>query len=469
MPSPIITVSKMREWESATWNVGVTESSVIERVGCLVAERLRMELRPGDRVLLLAGRGNNGNDVRCMRPHLDDFHTRWVDVPDPGAALDELKPFLAAPVDWIVDGLFGIGLNRPLDGAWRRLIDFINQAGARILAVDAPSGLNVESGGIEGCAIRADLTLTLGAVKAGLLSPAAVEYCGRLELIPDIGLVTDFSLAGNSQWILPADFPGLPPTRNVTGHKGSYGHLGIWAGSPGYHGAAVLACRAAQKARPGLITLQTHAAVYVPVAAQLQAAMVRPWTEDDPVTGEYSALVIGPGLAAPGLPETLVAEVRKLWRESPIPLVVDASALDWLPAGGIPNRAVRIITPHPGEAARLLGTGPADVQSDRLGATRALSEKFGGCHVVLKGHQSVIGSAAGSFLVNSSGNPGLAQGGSGDVLAGFLGGLLAQPELARDPERAVAFAVWQHGHTADRLEARSKGWTPEDLVAGLAE
>ncbi len=148
--------------------------------------------------------------------------------------------------------------------------------------------------------------------------------------------------------------------------------------------------------------------------------------------------------------------------------MVDASALDWLPLNGyIPPDATRVITPHPGEAARLLQTSVQQVQSNRPKALRELSRRLGNCQVVLKGHQTLIGGSAGEVFVNPSGNPHLAQGGSGDVLAGYLGGLFAQPALQADPLRTLRYGVWQHGAAADRLNDQRQGWTVEDLVAEL--
>jgi len=147
-------------------------------------------------------------------------------------------------------------------------------------------------------------------------------------------------------------------------------------------------------------------------------------------------------------------------------MLVDASGLAWLPAGRVREGAVRVITPHPGEAARLLDSTSKEVQSDRLAALRALSKRYGDCWVVLKGHQTLIG-RSGEVLINSSGNPFLAQGGSGDTLSGYLGGLLAQPPLQSDPLKAIAYAVWQHGAAADNLQDSGRAWIVEDLIECL--
>ena len=158
---------------------------------------------------------------------------------------------------------------------------------------------------------------------------------------------------------------------------------------------------------------------------------------------------------------------RHLWRDSSLPVVVDASALDWLPPDPVPRNALRVITPHPGEAARLLQATPQQVQANRLDALRNLSRRLGNTWVVLKGHQTLIGRSSGEVFVNSSGNPHLAQGGSGDVLAGYLAGLLAQPALQADPLKTIRYAVWQHGAAADALQASRANWVVEDLIAVL--
>jgi NAD(P)H-hydrate epimerase len=317
-------------------------------------------------------------------------------------------------------------------------------------------------------AICAHTTVTLGAVKEGLLRPSAWSLVGRLEVAADIGLLPGPFQDAAVMWTDPvADFLNYPPPRDIAGHKGSFGHAAIIAGSRGYHGAAVLAARGAQRAQPGLVTLAVGEEIYSPVAAQLQAVMVQPYSMEPGLPDSATAVLVGPGLAAPNVPESLKAWLAHSWRQGPLAMAVDASALDWLPPGAVTSEAPRVITPHPGEAARMLGFTVAQVQEDRFAAMRELSGRFGGCLVVLKGHQTVIRSRQGPLIVNGSGNPYLAQGGAGDLLAGFITGLLAQPALAGDARRALAFAVWQHGAAADRLQATRPGWVIEDLAAVL--
>jgi len=467
MPLPVLTVTQMREWEQATWATGQTEAEVMRRVGQIVARRALQLTHSDDAILILAGKGHNGDDARLAQPHLADREVHLLNVSDPAADLSELAKLLKRRPALIIDGLFGIGLNRPLDEHWIKLIDLVNATGLRVLAVDVPSGLDAATGTVQGGAIQAFLTLTLGAPKNGLLTESAWPFVGRLEVSPEIGLV-DCPHAGEMNWTLPDDLAGYPPPRPVASHKGTFGHLVIVAGSLGYHGAAVLAARGAQRGQPGLITLLTSANVYQPVAAQLQAVMVSILQAELKLPGTGSAVLFGPGLAAQEMSDILKITLRRLWKDSPLPLMVDASALDWLPLNSYtaPD-AIRVITPHPGEAARLLQTSVPQVQANRPNALRELSRRLGNCWVVLKGNQTLIGRSTGEIFINSTGNPHLAQGGSGDVLAGYLGGLLAQPALQTSPLKTILHGVWQHGTAADRLSHERNGWTVEDLVEEL--
>jgi hydroxyethylthiazole kinase-like uncharacterized protein yjeF len=271
------------------------------------------------------------------------------------------------------------------------------------------------------------------------------------------------------EWTLCQDFTGFPPSRRIAGHKGTYGHIAIISGSLGFHGAAVLTARGAQRAQPGLITLFTLEAVYQAVASQLQAVMVSPWRIGANLPETRTALLVGPGLAAHDVAEQVKSFLSDMWVSFPGPLVVDASALAWVPAEAGRPPGPRVITPHPGEAARMLNSTSTDVQANRLQALRELSKKFNDTWVVLKGHQTLVGRSQGNVYVNSSGNPHLAQGGSGDVLSGYLAGLLAQPDLQTDPLTTLRFGVWQHGATADSLQSKGSNWVVEDLVTCLGQ
>jgi hydroxyethylthiazole kinase-like uncharacterized protein yjeF len=500
MPLPVLTVEQMRAWETATWAAGVREADVIARVGECVAGKVRELVKPGSRVLLLAGKGNNGNDVRAAGPHLAGLIVDRLDVSSPAAALPELEKFLALNPALVVDGLFGIGVNRPLSGEWCRLIEVLNDSHRPVLAVDVPSGLDADSGAHFGAAVRAAVTLTVGAPKRGLVQGEAAEFVGRLEVTDEVGLLPDpAKVVGEQQgrrsedgwkfleaWTLAEDYADLPPRRAVTDHKGSFGHLLIVAGSLGYHGAAVLAAKAAGAARPGLVTVVTSPEAYPAIAGQLAFAMVRPWSQPLKLPAKATAVLVGPGLAGTDVPDWLRAQTVTWWRELPLPLIVDASALDWLAAihrewwarvakstpsaeelmqghdTWLHHPAVRVITPHPGEAARWFPEGNDGATQDRFGVAARLAAAAG--IAALKGHQTLVRSADAPTFINPTGNPGLAQGGSGDTLAGFLAGLLAQPALQSDALRTVRYAVWEHGRAADRLEAQRRNWTAEDLA-----
>ena len=456
----------MRQWESATWASGQTEAEVIRRVGWCVAQRALQLTRPNDLILLLAGKGHNGDDVRAAQEHLTDRRVELLNVKLPAACLPQLEAELGKHPALIIDGLLGIGLDRPLDENWHAFITRLNGAQPTILAVDVPSGLQADTGKALDIAVQATVTLTIGAPKTGLIHPEAARFVGQLEVAPEVGLIPCPN-ATEMNWTLPDDYRSFPPARPIASHKGDFGHLGIVAGSVGFHGAAVLAAHGAQRAQPGLLTVLTHELTYYPVAAQLQSAMVNAWTPTTLFPGDFSALLLGPGLAAPDLPEALRTSIRKLWRDLLLPVIVDASALDWLPLEPVPRNTIRVVTPHPGEAARMLKTTPAQIQANRPNAVREISKRYGNCWVVLKGHQTLIGRSTEPIRVNSSGNPHLARGGSGDLLAGFIAGLLAQPALKADVGRTLGYAVWQHGAAADALSARRRNWAVEDMADEL--
>jgi len=477
MPLPIISVAQMREWEKATWAAGQSQNVVIKKVGETVAHWVLKFTRPADTIVLLAGKGHNGDDVRAAQPHLAERHVELIDVTDPKTAVPVLAKAVASVKvtglrarTWIVDGLFGIGLDRPLDADWVKLVEAVNGSRLPVFSVDVPSGLNAETGEVEGAAIRAAVTLTVGAPKKGLLTAKGRAFVGRLIVADDIGLVS-CPVSGDLNWTQASDFNNFFSRRLEESNKGGYGHVNICAGSLGYHGAAVLATRAALRAQPGLVTVFPQATAYIPVASQLQAAMVRPWQARTVPLKKASALLIGPGLAAADLSLDMKNEARFLWGDAECPVIVDASALDWLIPKAGPQGSIRVLTPHPGEAARILSTSVEQVQSDRLGALRTISKSYGDAIVVLKGNQTLVGRASGPVFVNSTGNPLLAQGGTGDILAGYIAGLLAQPELQKDPLLTVRFAVWQHGLAADRLCQVKANWIPDDLVdyLGLEE
>jgi ADP-dependent NAD(P)H-hydrate dehydratase / NAD(P)H-hydrate epimerase len=466
MSVPVITVEEMRRWEAASWAAGCSQAEVIQQAGAAVGRVAARWTQWGDTVVILAGPGNNGADARHAEPELAGRLVRVIDATDPVRALTEVNAALAGRPALLIDGLFGIGLNRPLDDAWVQLIEAVNESRVRILAVDVPSGLNADTGLPQPTALRASVTVTMGAPKAGLLMDTAWPFVGRLEVAAHIGLIP-CPIQSNLHWTLAEDFADFPPRRPQYAHKGDFGHLRIIAGSYGYHGAAVLAARGAARAMPGLLTLLTMENVYSVVAAQLQSTMVEIWKGDARGTEGCDGLLFGSGLASSDVTQPFRQRLRRAWHSAAMPVIADATALDWLAPDARRHDFWRIMTPHPGEAARLLNTTVPAVQHDRVGSLRELSRRYSNCLVVLKGHQTLIGTSTGPIYLNGTGNPGLAQGGAGDVLAGFLAGMVMQRRHHRDALTAVRYAVWQHGAAADRLTARMAHWTIEDLVNEL--
>lgn len=491
MPIPVISVEEMRSWEAATWAAGIQESEVIGKVGRAIADWLLSRTRPSDWILIVAGKGHNGDDGRAASQCLSAKRgLSLLNVRNPEQAIDSLEQALSQHPSVILDCLFGIGLNRELSPAWQAVIRRINQADAMVVAVDVPSGLSARTGFPMGGGIQADYTLMIGAPKAGMLTSQARPFVGYMRVLPEVGLLSNFfsaaklgeplrrgdaengqrdeKLAGDNRLLFSRedDFRGFPPPRRATDHKGSFGHLAILAGSRGYHGAAVLAARGAMRACPGLITLSTTPQCYLPAASHLQQAMVEPCCESWQPPAKATGILAGPGLAGADVPNRLMGQLRRLWSEDERPVLVDASGLDWLPQGA-ETAGPRGITPHAGEAARLLQCRPAEVNENPVACLRELSSQFGGCWVVLKGAHSLIGRKQGSVFFNATGTPQLAQGGSGDVLAGFLAGLLSQPRCQNDPETALRYGVWKHGEAAERLQKTQNNWTAEELPAAL--
>jgi hydroxyethylthiazole kinase-like uncharacterized protein yjeF len=432
-------------------------------------------------VLVLAGPGNNGGDAfvvaRWLRAWFYEVSVVFCgdasELPaDAAAAYRALLDSGAAtvaevPANWrgalIVDGLFGIGLARPLSGEYAAWVEWMNGAGVPILALDIPSGLDAETGIARVPCVRASATATFIAMKPGLLTLDGPDHCGSVS-VHDLGLAERLPVGASGRllaWNVVAR--SLPPVLHRacrSAHKGSFGTLGIVGGAPGMVGAAWLAGRAALHAGAGKVLVGSIATDAPAIDQMAPELMLR--AADAVLLAELTALVCGPGLGYRDDLATLVARAIEL----PVPLLLDADALNLVAripalAADIRSRAATTtLTPHPAEAARLLGVTTAGVQSDRLAATHALAERFR-ASVVLKGHGSVLAHPDGAWEINGSGNVGLASGGTGDVLAGFVGALLAQGIDAAD---ALRIGVCLHGAAADALVAQGDG--PLGLTAG---
>jgi len=382
----------------------------------------------------------------------------------------------------IVDALLGTGVRGGARGLVAQAIDAINASGSTVISIDLPSGIDADSATVAGTAVLARRTYTLCRPKLALVLAPASAHAGEWRVIP-IGIPDDAVRAGRPllEWLDAAGAAPLLPSRALDSHKGSYGHLLAVAGSRGKSGAAVLLARGALRCGVGLITVATAASAQERVAVQQAEVMTEPLDETSAgglsgsaagraleLSKARDALAIGPGL---GTESATREAVRNIVRHCSVPLVVDADGLNAL-APKEPGSTLRIrpsgpwvLTPHPGEAARLLRRSTREVQSDRLEAARALAAAAGGI-VVLKGQRSLIADPEGRVSVTSSGNPGMATGGTGDVLTGAVGAFLAR---GLDPWDAVRLATFVHGDAGDRAARRAgmDGLIASDLIGAL--
>ncbi len=461
---------------------------------------------PNRRVGVLAGRGNNGGDGFVMARYLfqegadvtvfllsekgraggdagenlkllDALGVPVWEMPDK-AAIEGAETFIRAQDLW-VDAIFGTGLNAEVRGHYRTAIERLNEAGRPIFSVDIPSGLHADTGQPCGVCVRASATATFAFPKVGHRVPPGPELTGDLFVV-DIGIppaVAD-GVAPRQHLITPATLRPLLRSRPPDAHKGTTGHLLVVAGSPGKTGAAAMAAAAALRAGAGLATLGIPQGINTAMEVQTPETMTHPLPEiDGGVLGESAfpplrslldgktCLAIGPGL---GTAEDTVRLVLRLLEASPVPAVVDADGLNCL---AVHPRILKnlktppILTPHPGEMARLTGSTPAEVQSDRIGHARQFAETYQ-VHLVLKGAGTIVAHPDGTVHVNPTGNPGMASGGMGDVLTGIIAGLVTQ---GYDPGVAARLGVYLHGAAADEL-ARSvgpAGYLATEVMAAL--
>lgn len=484
----LLTAEQMRLCDrAAIEDYGIPEVVLMENAGVQVVEAME-EFLDGipRRVTVFCGKGNNGGDGLVVARHL---HNQGVDVRVllfgeanelDGAPATNLRIVRALGLDlleipdtdaWerhgadlggvgcIVDALFGTGIEGALRGHYADVVQAINDAGVPVVAVDLPSGLQTDTGEVPGPAVKADLTVTFAAAKLCHALAPAEFHCGAL-VVADIGIpeLVLRRVQDAVTLLTPTYAALLVPPRPPDSHKGTYGRVLVVAGCPGTTGAASLTALGALRGGAGLVTVATPRSVYPVVAGQLTEALVRPVAagDDEGLTADavdeilemasgVDVLAVGPGLGtAPGTVEA----VRALVEQAAVPTVVDADGLNAL-AGALEALddppAPRIVTPHPGEMARLMETDTGTIQADRIGNARELAGRTGAT-VVLKGHRSVIADPEGGVALNPTGNPGMASGGSGDVLTGLLAAFVGQ---SLDPVSAAHLGVFVHGMAGD--------------------
>lgn len=410
---------------------------LMERAGAAAA-KLAAALA-GDKakdILVLAGPGNNGGDARVVASLLQKAFFR-VTVAEKPADIPEKQ--------WgvVIDGLFGIGLSRDITGEHAALLDYVNRQRCPVLALDIPSGIHADTGRVLGCAVRATHTVTFIALKPGLLTLDGPDHCGEIS-VDALGL--DVSRNANAWVAAPDLFRGVLKRRPRNFHKGKAGSLAILGGAAGMSGAALLAGRAALRMGAGRVYVGL---LDESLSLDVQNPELMLRHPDDALGQDLDALVVGPGLGDSERAEALVAAALA----SDLPCVLDADALNLVSENPELRRACArrqadtLLTPHPAEAARLLAVQTAEVQADRVKAAKILAANLN-AHVVLKGNGSILAARDGHWFVNTSGNPGMASAGMGDVLAGMLGALLAQ---GYSGESSLVLGVNAHGAAADAL------------------
>lgn len=480
----IYTPARVREMDrTAIEDEGIEGYVLMCRAGTAAFADIR-ERFPGARHwLVVCGAGNNAGDGYviarlALKAGIDvttaaltdpqqlrgDALRAWQNFQAAGGGTVPFDPALLSPADVVIDALLGTGIDRPVAGAYRDAIESIVRAALPVVAIDMPSGLNGETGAVMGSAIRAALTVTFVGLKQGFYLGAGPDHVGAI-LCHDLGIPPD-AVAG----IEPAlrrfatdDLATLLPPRQATDHKGHFGHVLIVGGNRGMGGAARLAGEAALRSGAGRVSIAAHRDVIAFVAAGRPELMVRgidsPAGLDD-LVARASVVALGPGLGQDDWSRGLLERVMTLTQ----PKVLDADALNLL-ATAPRRRDDWILTPHPGEAATLLGRSTTAVQADRLGAVQELVARYGGV-VVLKGHATLIGAEGVVPFLVDRGNPGMATAGMGDVLTGIVAGLLAQrPGQTLAAAAAAAFA---HAVAGDRAAVHGqRGLIAGDLFAEL--
>ncbi|HEU0074775.1 MAG TPA: NAD(P)H-hydrate dehydratase [Dehalococcoidia bacterium] len=502
----LVTAAQMRQIEAAAFASGISPEGLMETAGRGVALAVASRLggAAAQRIVVLVGPGNNGGDGLVAARHLydmgaevhvylltprgdDDANMRAIrerddiDIVDLNEATvaSELAPDVQL-ADAVIDAVLGIGRGRPLEGAFAAALDALKQRKGLLLAVDLPTGLDADTGAVDPHCPAADATLTFGYSKLGLHLLPGAAHAGDVEVM-DIGLDPALGDEIDTE-IMTADWARARlPARPLVSNKGTFGRVMVVAGSESYTGAATLACLGALRAGAGLVTLAALPSVRAAVAAQLPEVTYLTLPEDHGapspeaagvVAGAlpgYDVLLLGPGLGLSDGAQALVRGVLAAKALQELPVVIDADALNTLSRSvswheTLTARAV--LTPHPGELARLAHSSVAEVQSRRLDVARERAAAWGQT-VVLKGSETVVAGASGRTLLSPFANPALATAGTGDVLAGAIAGLIAQDVAPFD---AAGLGVYLHAAAAE-LYAQDygpSGLLASEVAAGVA-
>lgn len=502
---PIVTPQQMAGLDRfAMENLSIPGLLLMENAGRGIADTAARMIAPsGNRlVYILCGPGNNGGDGYVVARHLRNwgYEVELFILADRDKIrgdglvnlqilqkLDQKLHFsLAQPAELkkpglIIDALLGTGAKTPVAGAFAQAVELINQLEAPVLAIDIPTGVNGETGVVEGPAVKADVTCTMALLKSGLLWPPAREYCGEIKVV-DISLPPQAlpALPANQWLVEAADAAARLPLRRRDAHKNQVGSAVVLAGSLGFSGAAALSATACLRSGAGLCYLAFPASLNTVMATKLTEVVLWPMPDRDQGflseeglntllsrINAQNACAIGPGL---GQEASTCRLVYRLLEQLTLPLVLDADGLNICSRNteALKNcRADRILTPHPGELARLLNTSTAEIALNRASAARHAAKTFNAV-VVLKGGPTCIAAPDGRLYINSTGNPGMATAGSGDVLTGVIVSLLAQGLNSLD---AALTGVYVHGLAGDSAAQQfgEAGMMAGDILNKLAD
>lgn len=481
LPHDLYRAAQVRELDRLAIDLGgITGNALMERAGEAAYDLLRRRWPEARRVAIVCGVGNNGGDgfVMARLVRAAGLEVALYQVGEAarlrGAALDAARQagLTAQPLtvgalrhcDVVVDALLGTGLRGEVRDEWRGAILAINDSGRPVLAVDLPSGLDADSGAPLGCAVRASATITFIGLKPGLLTGAGPACCGELYFADlDVPVQVYQRVPAAARRLELTQFATCLAPRPRDTHKGDCGHVLVIGGDHGYAGAARLAAEAAARTGAGLVSVATRAAHATSITAarpELMCHGVETAAQLEPLLRRATVVVIGPGLGQAAWGQQMLATVLQARH----PLVVDADALNLLALEPL-HRKDWVLTPHPGEAGRLLGETVAQVQQDRFAAAAGLQASFGGV-VVLKGPGTLVLGDDGMAGICAGGNPGMASGGMGDVLSGIIGGLIAQGLALRE---AAGAAVCLHAAAADAAAHADgeRGLLASDLFSHL--
>lgn len=479
LPDALYSAAQVRDLDARLIAAGTPGFELMQRAAHATWRAIRRRWPEASELTVLAGHGNNAGDgyLVASLAHKTGWQVRVLAVGDPAALQGDAALAYAAASGvniqpWanqamagiVVDALLGTGLQGDVRDPYRSAIEAINASGLPVAAVDIPSGLCADTGHCLGVAVRADLTVTFIGLKMGMLTGDAPDLIGQLifdDLQADKAIVAQAPVTAKR--LDKTSLPFLAP-RPRTAHKGMYGRVLVIGGDHGFGGAALLSAESALRSGAGMVTLATrteHVSAALTRMPEIMSAGIHSANQLMTLIEAASVLVVGPGLGQDSWGRSLLSAAANADR----PQVWDADALNQLATGQVVLPKNSVITPHPGEAARLLGISTQEVQNDRAAAAHALARKFNAV-CVLKGSGSLIADVDGRLALCDRGHPSMATAGLGDVLAGLTGALMAQHMSAFD---AACLAVWLHASAGQKIGASGRGMAASDIIPAIRQ